>query len=171
MIYYQVYLCPALPSLLLCFISKFTPLFHYQFHKLASFQSLLTCQCLPSPLACFMIKSTRHDYAISNPLCGLCHLKPIMLIMLCKTHCIEYVYSLPIYASERGEDDESLLCITNSCDASCYRTRHLSFVSERVTPRWWPCLTEFPGPEAQVEGPTLTTLVGNMDYIGGRGTL
>ena len=81
MIHYQVYLCPALPSLLLCFISKFTPLFHYQFHKLASFQSLLTCQCLPSPLACFMIKSTRHDYAISNPLCGLCHLKPIMLIM------------------------------------------------------------------------------------------
>ena len=57
-----------------------------------------------------------------------------MLNVLYKTHCIEYVYSLPIHASERGEDDESLLCITNSCDASCYRTRHLSFVSERVTP-------------------------------------
>ena len=25
-------------------------------------------------------------------------------------------------------------CITNLCDASCYCTRHLSFVSERVTP-------------------------------------
>ena len=26
-------------------------------------------------------------------------------------------------------------CVTNLCDASCYCTRHLSFVSERVTPR------------------------------------
>ena len=82
-----------------------------------------------------MIKSTYHEYTISNPLYGLCHLKLIMLNMLCKTHCIEYVHSLPIRASERGEDDVSLLCITNSCDASCYRTRHPSFVSERVTPR------------------------------------
>ena len=32
-----------------------------------------------------------------------------MLNVLYKTHCIEYVYSLPIHASERGEDDESLL--------------------------------------------------------------
>ena len=51
-------------------------------------------------------------------------------------------------------------CVTNLCDASCYCTRHLSFVSERVTPpRPWPCLTEFGGPETTSGRGTLMTLV------------
>ena len=90
MIHYQVYLCPALPSLLPCSITKSTNLFHsqvsllantYQVHLLASWSSLLAMN-MPSCRMCYI-------KPISNPSCSLCYLKPIMPNVLYKTHHAE----------------------------------------------------------------------------------